>query len=180
MTSFQRWKLGNFVSKTNPVVTTFTLLTWAGCEMQFQQVRFIGHSGEIRRPLYSFSQHLQWEGSCIIAIICHPLQKWMATNYHYDNGCLNSWCWCQRSIIWLSHIKDHQLLLSQIYILLWFWFVFLTVVSGLNLVWRVSVLSKQWSFRKCLSLPSLANIKQRIDPCFIHRWILLNYIEDGF
>ena len=108
MRSFQRWKLGNFVSKTNPVVTTFTLLTWAGCEMQFQQVRFIGHSGEIRRPLYSFSQHLQWEGSCIIAIICHPLQKWMATNYHYDNGCLNSWCWCQRSIIWLSHIKDHQ------------------------------------------------------------------------
>ena len=36
-----------------------------------------------------------------------------------------------------------KLLLSQIYILLWFWFVFLTVVSGLNLVWRVSVLSKQ-------------------------------------
>ena len=35
------------------------LLMWAGCEMQFQQVRFIGHSGEIRRPLYSFSQHLQ-------------------------------------------------------------------------------------------------------------------------
>ena len=104
--SFQR--LGKFLSETNPVVTTFTLLTLAGCEMQFQQVRFIGHSGEIRRPLYSFSQHLQWEGSCIIAIICHPLQKWMATNYHYDNGCLNSWCWCQRSIIWLSHIKDHQ------------------------------------------------------------------------
>ena len=32
-----------------------------------------------------------------------------------------------------------KLTLTQIFILIWFWFVFLTVVSGLNLVWRVSL-----------------------------------------
>ena len=44
----------------------------------------------------------------VITIICHSLQKWLVTNYHYDDGCLKSWCWCQRSIILLSHIIDHQ------------------------------------------------------------------------
>ena len=105
-----------------------------------------GSSGTVER----------YDGLCILSLNIFN-EKVLASSQSSVTHCKNEWPPITTMTMVVltadADVKDQlygylisriiKLLLSQIYILLWFWFVFLTVVSGLNLVWRVSVLSKQ-------------------------------------
>jgi len=73
---------------------------------------------------------------------------------------------------------------EKIYILLWFWFVFLTVVSGLNLVWRVGTFlsgrMREWILRSQATLEAtpeqVATVTQHLS---LGDWFILLQIGEN-